>query len=206
MAYEDWSVGGDLVGLPTLVCNPSRRVRRASCAACATAIAISGRPEDDGRARGAALDPRLRPLARGPRLPALGRAFPRRAACRSSFGGDPRERWWRLIPLQTKLGVLELRARQRPERPARRRRRARCAAFVDRLSREIGRVPRRRARRRRASTISGATTCSALLGRRRRRRRRGARRASPMTCSRAGRTAAWITCWRGCRARARCAG
>src|SRR6185369_1150607 len=57
-----------------------------------------------------------------------------------SFGGDPRERWWRLISLRTKLGLLELRDRQDHASSDGASTRA-VRAFVDRLWREIGRGP-----------------------------------------------------------------
>jgi SAM-dependent MidA family methyltransferase len=136
LAYEDWRVGGDLVGLPTLACNPS-------VAFAGVVRGLRHRYRDLGRAE-----------AEGARdgvewVRAFGRSREGRGYrpwverfvagdLPPAFGGDPRERWWRLIPLQTKLGVTELRARRAPgsadERSARELR-----SFLDGLSREIGR-------------------------------------------------------------------
>ena len=138
MAYEDWSVAGGLTGLPTLASNPS----------VAFEGAIRGRrhrfrdlgwPEEDGRRE--ALD-WIRDFGRSRE----GRAYRPwvdrflAGGLPLSFGDDPRERWWRLVALRTKLGVLELRARQDPASGEAASARA-LRAFVDRLSREIGRVP-----------------------------------------------------------------
>jgi SAM-dependent MidA family methyltransferase len=139
MAYEDWRVGGDLVGLPVLVGNPSvafegvvrglrHRYRDLGGRAEDGAREALGWVRDFGRSReGRGYRPWAERFVAGD-LPA-------------AFGGDPRERWWRLVPLQTKLGVAELRARGNPgsdeDRTARELR-----GFLDRLSREIGRAPR----------------------------------------------------------------
>src|SRR5262249_43735054 len=53
-------------------------------------------------------------------------------------GSDPRERWWRLVHMQRRLGVLELRARADASAAAAART---LRAFVERLSLEIGRAP-----------------------------------------------------------------
>jgi len=136
LAYEDWQVGSDLVGLPTLVSNPSvafagvvrglrhryRDLGRSEDEATREAVCWV---RDFGRSRdGRAYRPWVDRFAAGDLPPA--------------FGGDPRERWWRLIPLQTKLGIAELRARRDPTaddggavRDLR--------GVLDRLSRAIGR-------------------------------------------------------------------
>ena len=136
LAYEDWQVGDDLVGLPSLVSNPSV-VFAGLVRGLSYRYRDLGRSEDDGarealgwvrdfgRSRdGRAYRPWVDRFVTGDLLPA--------------FGGDPRERWWRLIPLQTKLGIAELRARRDPTsdddgavRDLR--------GVLDRLSREIGR-------------------------------------------------------------------
>jgi SAM-dependent MidA family methyltransferase len=136
LAYEDWIVGGDLVGLPTLMSNPS--------------VAFAGLVR--GRSRRSA--DRGEPADAGGRealdwIRAFGRSRAGRAyrpwvdrfvdgALPPSFGagGDPRERWWRLTTLQTKLGVLELRARRDPSAAGAARA---LSSFVDRLSGEVGR-------------------------------------------------------------------
>ena len=138
LAYEDWRVDGDLVGLPTLMSNPS-----VTFAGVERGVRLRyrdlGRPEEDGarqarqwiadfaRSReGRAYRPWVERFLAG-RLP-------------PAFGDDPRERWWRLVPLRTKLGVLELRARLDPGSAAAESARD-LRTFLDRLSREIGRIP-----------------------------------------------------------------
>ncbi|HSY40198.1 MAG TPA: SAM-dependent methyltransferase [Polyangia bacterium] len=142
MAYEDWSVGGDLTGLPVLIGNPSVAFAGLVRGLRYRHRDLGGREEegaqealrwiqDFGRSsEGHAYRPFVDRFLAG-RLP------PR-------FGEDPREGRWRLISLQTKLGILELRARQTAGAgPA-----SSLAssaqvvrAFIDRLSRELGRVP-----------------------------------------------------------------
>ncbi|HEY3254318.1 MAG TPA: SAM-dependent methyltransferase, partial [Polyangiaceae bacterium] len=56
-----------------------------------------------------------------------------------AFGSDLRERWWRLMPLQTKHGLLELAGRRDPASAEARSARS-LRAFLDRLAREIGRA------------------------------------------------------------------
>jgi SAM-dependent MidA family methyltransferase len=149
LAYEDWSVDGELVGLPMLVSNPS--------------VAFEGlvrglgyRCQDLGRPQEEASREARRWIGDFGRS-AEGRAYrpwvDRFVAGRLpfTFGGDPRERWWRLLPLQTKLAVLQLRARQSRQAsdgPSGSDRGAEDAdsahelqILLDRLSLEIGRVP-----------------------------------------------------------------
>jgi len=141
MAYEDWSIDGELIGLPMLISNPSVAFEGLRRGLRYRARDL-GRSEDEGtreaeqwihdfgRSRvGRAYRPWVKRFLAG-RLPV-------------AFGGDTRERWWRLIPLQKKLGFLELRARRaagedavQAERAARSLR-----TFIDRLSAEIGRAP-----------------------------------------------------------------
>ena len=138
MAYEDWSIDGKLMGLPTLASNPSVafaglvRGLRARCR-------DRGQNESEG-------DERARRWIRDFGRSREGRAY-RPWAERfldgrlpPSFGDDPRERWWRLVQLKTKLGVLELRGRQDPAAGEAASVRA-FRSFIDRLSREIGRPP-----------------------------------------------------------------
>ena len=203
MAYEDWSVDGNLVGLPTLVSNPSvafAGVVRGLRYRCRDL----GRPEERGRARGAALDPRLRPLARGARLPPVGRAVPRRppaarrsAAIRASAGGAS--------------SPADEARRPRAARPPGSGGRATAASARALRSLPRSAVARDRPRPRR--TIPGAARINdlgrddllRLLDEAQRRRRHRAT-ASPTSCSRAGPTGASTTWWPRCRARAACAG
>jgi SAM-dependent MidA family methyltransferase len=137
MAYEDWSVDGELVGLPVLLGNPSLAFEGVVRGLCYRYRDL-GQPEEQGRleaerwisdfgrsAEGRAYRPWVERFLAGCLPP--------------SFGADLRERWWRLMPLQTKLGVLELAGRRDPG--CREARSARTLkAFLDRLSREIGRI------------------------------------------------------------------
>lgn len=138
MAYEDWNVDGELTGLPVLVSNPS--------------IAFEGlvrgrryRYRDLGLAEERGVDEAhgwLASFARSPEgrsyRPWVERFLQGRLPL--GFGADLRERWWRLIPLTTKLGLLELRARV--ESSARAASSARAVkAFVAGLSQAIGHTP-----------------------------------------------------------------
>ena len=142
MTYEDWSVDGALVGLPVLLGNPS--------------IAFEGlvrglryRYRDLGRTEQQATRDAERwifELGRSPEGRAYRPWVERFLAGRLplEFGCDLRERWWRLMPLQTKLGVLELAGRHDATRPEARAARA-LRAFLERLAREIGRTPEQEA-------------------------------------------------------------
>ena len=134
MVYEDWSINKHLIDLPTLTSNPSvtfAGVVRGLRYRCRDL----GQPDADGEARAHAW------------IRAFGRSREGRAyrpwterfldgRLPVSFGDDPRERWWRLVHLETRLGVLELRARQDADAAASARA---LRGFVDRLQREIGR-------------------------------------------------------------------
>jgi SAM-dependent MidA family methyltransferase len=148
MAYEDWSVDGGLVGLPVLISNPSvtfEGVVRGLRYRCRDL----GQPEEQGSREARQW---IRDFGRS----RVGRAYRPWAerflagGLPATFGGDTRERWWRLIPLQKKLGFLELRARLvagqndhgRPDSAAKAEESARALRTVlDRLSAEIGRAP-----------------------------------------------------------------
>lgn len=136
LAYEDWTVERSLVGIPTLMSNPSvafaglvRGLRyRASdlgdAAERGEAVAL-GWIRDFGRSReGRAYRPWVERFLAG-KLPL-------------SFGEDLREHWWRVIPLSTKLGLLELRGRAEPASSDASSARA-LRSFLDGLAREIGR-------------------------------------------------------------------
>jgi SAM-dependent MidA family methyltransferase len=137
MAYEDWSIDGKLVGLPMVVGNPS-------VAFAGVVRGVEYRAADLGEA---AEDARRRALAW---IRDFGRSREGRAyrawvdrfltgRLPPSFGDDPRDCWWRLVTLETRLGVLELGARQDPTKnePSARALRP----FIDGLSRAIGHAP-----------------------------------------------------------------
>ena len=93
MAYEDWNVDGDLVGLPTLVCNPSVAFAGAGARA-ALPLPRSGPAGRRGRARAPAWIRDFGRAARRARLSPVGRSLPRRPAAarrsatiRASAGG-----------------------------------------------------------------------------------------------------------------------
>ncbi|HET7545224.1 MAG TPA: SAM-dependent methyltransferase, partial [Polyangiaceae bacterium] len=140
MAFEDWLIDGTLTGLPLLLGNPSlafagvvrglcyryRDLGQSEAQAQLEAerwIADFGRSEE-----GRAYRPWVERFLAGSLPP--------------SFGADVREHWWRLIPLQTKLGVLELAERCKPDSDDARAART-LRNFLDRLEREIGRIPER---------------------------------------------------------------
>ena len=136
MAFEDWSVNGELTGLPVLLGNPSLAFE-------GLVRGLRYRYRDLGQSEQQAQREAERLIADFGRSPE-GRAYrpwvERFLAGRlpPSFGVDPRERWWRLMPLQTKLGVLELAARRDPTSSAASSART-LASFLARLAREIGR-------------------------------------------------------------------
>ncbi len=136
MAYEDWEVDDNLVGLPVLVGNPSVTFT-GTVRGLRYRYRDLGRPEEEGEQLALAW---LRAFGRSRE----GRAYRPWVDCfvegrlPLSFGDDPREHWWRLVPLQTKLGRLELSARKSPSSGAARSA-ERVRSFIDRLSREIGR-------------------------------------------------------------------
>lgn len=138
LAYEDWTVDASLIGLPTLMSNPAvtfaglvrglryreRDLGRAEERGESRAL---GWIRDFGRSReGRAYRPWVERFLTG-KLPL-------------SFGEDLREHWWRVIPLETKLGLSELRGRVDPRSSDANSARA-LRSFLDRLSREIGRAP-----------------------------------------------------------------
>ncbi|HYP90872.1 MAG TPA: SAM-dependent methyltransferase, partial [Polyangiaceae bacterium] len=138
MAYEDWNVDGTLTGLPVLLGNPSVAFEGVA-RGLRYRYRDLGQPEeraqreaerwihDFGRSReGRGYRPWVERFLAG-QLPL-------------SFGGDLRERWWRLMPVQTKLGVLELAGRHHPT-SAEAKSARNLRIFIDRLAREIGRAP-----------------------------------------------------------------
>lgn len=138
MAYEDWSIGEDLVGLPVLIGNPS-------LAFAGLVRGLRYRYRDLGRPEELATleaERWIREFGSSP----IGRGYrgwvDRFLAGRLpiSFGDDLRERWWQLMPMQTKFGVLELAGRRAPDSSEARAART-LKSFLDRMSHEIGRVP-----------------------------------------------------------------
>jgi len=138
LAYEDFTIDERLVGLPTLMSNPSvafagmvrgRRYREQD---------LGGDPRrgenealawirDFGRSReGRAYRPWVERFLAG--------ALP------LSFGEDVRDHWWRTIPLDTQLGLLELRALENPASTEAIAARS-LRGFLERLVRDIGRRP-----------------------------------------------------------------
>jgi SAM-dependent MidA family methyltransferase len=137
MTYEDWSIDGDLVGLPVLISNPS-------VAFDGVVRGLRYRYQDLGQPEALAQQESrrwIRDFARSREGRAYRPWVERFLAGHlpPSFGDDPRERWWRLTSLQTKLNVLELRARQDHSATTSA---ADLRTFLDRLSREIGHVPK----------------------------------------------------------------
>jgi SAM-dependent MidA family methyltransferase len=138
MAYEDFGVDGALTGLPVLISNPS--------------VAFEGVTrglvyrERDGGGREADAVQRAREWiaefgrSREGRMyrPWVERFLEGRLKLR--FGDDPRERWWRLFPLERKLRLLELRGRADPASGAAASART-LKTFLDRLARDVGRSP-----------------------------------------------------------------
>jgi len=141
MAYEDWSIDGELIGLPVLISNPSVAFEGLRRGLRYRARDL-GRPEEEGTRQA---ERWIHDLGRS-RVGRAYRPWVKRFLAGElpvAFGGDRRERWWRLVPLQKKLGFLELRARQGSGAEAARAGRAARAlrTFIDRLSAEIGRAP-----------------------------------------------------------------
>jgi SAM-dependent MidA family methyltransferase len=137
LAYEDFTIDGNLVGLPTLMSNPSvafeglvrglrYRERDLGNSEPAGEARALGWIRDFGRSReGRAYRPWVERFLAG-KLPL-------------SFGEDLREHWWRIIPQEIKFGLLELRGRADQDSSAASSARA-LRSFLDRLSREIGRI------------------------------------------------------------------
>jgi hypothetical protein len=138
MAYEDWSLGEDLIGLPVLISNPS-------VAFAGVVRGLGYRYRDLGKAEEDGQNEALRWI-RGFARSREGRAYRPwvdrflEGRLPPTFGEDPRERWWRLAPMRENLGVLELRARHEPGSEAAQKARV-LRTFLDRLAREIGRLP-----------------------------------------------------------------
>jgi SAM-dependent MidA family methyltransferase len=137
LAYEDWTVDGQLLGLPTLMSNPAvafaglvrglryreRDLGHAEERGETTALAWL---REFGRSReGRAYRPWVERFLAG-RLPL-------------AFGADLREHWWRVIPLERKFGLLELRGRPNPTSSEAISARA-VRSFLDRIAREVGRI------------------------------------------------------------------
>lgn len=136
LTYEDWTVDGNLVGLPTLMSNPSvafegvmrglrYRARDLGGPESAAETQALAWIREFGRSReGRAYRPWTERFLAG-QLPL-------------SFGEDLREHWWRVVPLETKFGLLELRGRTDPGSSDASSARA-LRSFLDGLAREVGR-------------------------------------------------------------------
>jgi SAM-dependent MidA family methyltransferase len=153
LAYEDWTVDGRLVGLPTLMSNPAvafaglvrgLRYRERDLGHAeerGEAKARSWIREFGGSREGRAYRPWVEQFLAG-RLPL-------------SFGADLREHWWRVIPLETEFGLSELRGRSDPASSDAVSARA-LRSFLDRLAREIGRTEQDEAGLQRLNDIARA--------------------------------------------------
>ncbi len=139
MAYEDWSVDGDLVGLPVLLGNPSLAFEGV-VRGLRYRYRDLGQPEEQAARQAERLDFRLWALARRPRLPSLGGALPRGASSALVWRRSARAAGGDSMPMQTKLGLLELAGRRDPASTEARSART-LKAFLERISREIGRIP-----------------------------------------------------------------
>ena len=139
MAYEDWSIDGKLVGPPDAGLQSVGRLRGPR-ARPARPLPRSGSERKRGRRAGAALDPRLRPLARGPRLSPVGRAVPRRTSA-AVVRRRPARALVAPRPTEDEARRAGAVRAARIRRPARRASVRALRSFIDRLSREIGRRP-----------------------------------------------------------------
>ncbi len=136
MGYEDFSIADSLVGLPISLGNPSlafagvsrglrQRYRDLGLSEQDARAEATRWITDFGRSReGRAYRPWVERFLRGELPP--------------SFGAELRERWWRLMSLETKLGLLDLRARYESQPRVLAEAQA-LRAFLERLGREIGR-------------------------------------------------------------------
>jgi SAM-dependent MidA family methyltransferase len=138
MAYEDFSVDGGLTGLPLSISNPSITLEGVVRGRRYRSRDLGGSDADGTREAHAWIQDFGRsPEGRAYR-PWVERFLDGRLPPR--FGDDPRERWWRLFPQQRKQLLLELRGRDDPRSGATESARH-MRAFIERLSREIGRAP-----------------------------------------------------------------
>src|SRR3954468_10252071 len=143
MTFEDFDVGGSLIGLPVLVSNPSVafeglvRGLRYRCRDL-------GQTDEDGvRLAERWIREFGRSRAGRSYRPWVDRFLAGRLPPSFGDGSDLRERWWQLSPLHTKIAMADLRARlgshaDRDEAAARART---LRALVDRLSDDIGPPP-----------------------------------------------------------------
>jgi SAM-dependent MidA family methyltransferase len=138
IAYEDWSIDGGLIGLPTLMSNPSVAFAGLVRGRAYRAADLGGAPEAGQREATGWIRDFARSREGRAYRPWVERFLAGRLPLAFGDGGDPRELWWRLVHLQTRLGVLDLRARADSSAAAAARE---LRAFVERLSLEIGRAP-----------------------------------------------------------------
>ncbi len=137
MAYEDWNVDRDLTGLPVLISNPSvafeglvrgRRYRHAD---------LGGNPDEGEREARRFIEQFGKSREGRAYRPWVERFLKNQLPL--AFGNDLRERWWRLEPLERKLGLRELEARTRDDPDEKASVRA-LSAFLKRLTQEVGRT------------------------------------------------------------------
>jgi SAM-dependent MidA family methyltransferase len=135
LAYEDWTVDQGLVGLPTLMSNPSVAFTGLVRGLRYRARDL-GEPEEHGESMALGW---IRDFARSREGRAYRPWVERFLAGKLplAFGEDLREHWWRVMPLSTKLGLLELRGRADPASADASSARA-LRSFLDGLAREIG--------------------------------------------------------------------
>jgi len=135
LAYEDWTVDQGLVGLPTLMSNPSVAFTGLVRGLRYRARDL-GEPEERGESIALGW---IRDFARSREGRAYRPWVERFLAGKLplAFGEDPREHWWRVMPLSTKLGLLELRGRGDPASADASSARA-LRSFLDGLARQIG--------------------------------------------------------------------
>jgi len=131
MAYEDWHIGEDLVGLPVLVSSPSL-----ACAGLVRGLGL--RYQDLGRER-AEGEEAARRLLRGFARSRQGRAYAPwvsrflagSGALADDWVDDPRRPWWNLTELEQRRDLLRLREGEERAQP--------LATLIERLETAVGR-------------------------------------------------------------------
>jgi SAM-dependent MidA family methyltransferase len=131
MAYEDWHVGEDLVGLPVLVSSPSL-----ACAGLVRGLGL--RYQDLGRGRSAGEEAARSLLAAFARsrqgrgyAPWVGRFLAGSGALADDWADDPRRPWWNLAELEQRRDLLRLREGEERAKP--------LATLIEHLVAAVGR-------------------------------------------------------------------